>query len=81
MGEGFIPRIKSVIHQLKPNFSYHAINKFVADMAYSDVAEDLITHISPDPTSDTISSAQLLRAPKPGRIVVWLRWFLCRRSR
>ena len=70
MGEGFIPRIKSVIHQLKHNFSYHAINKFVADMAYSDLAEDLITHISPDPTSDTISSAELLRRAALDHMVI-----------
>ena len=70
MGEGFIPRIKSVIHQLKPNFSFHAINKFVADMAYSDLAEDLINHISPDPTSDIISSAELLRRAALDHVVI-----------
>ena len=51
MGEGFIPRIKAMIHRLKENFSLHAINNFVAEMAFSDLADELVQGLSDNPTT------------------------------
>ena len=51
MGEGFIPRIKAMIHRLKENFSLHAINNFVAEMAFSDLADELVQGLSENQTT------------------------------
>ena len=51
MGEGFIPSIKAMIHRLKENFSLHAINKFFAEMAFSDLADKLVQELSENQTT------------------------------
>lgn len=59
MGEGFIPQIKFVIHQLKENFSLHAINNFVSEMAYSDLVEDILKGLS---NNNTLSVRNMCKA-------------------
>ena len=61
MGEGFIPQIKSVIHQLKENFSLHAINNFVSVMAYSDLTKDLVGGLSDNDTSSVCNICKAAR--------------------
>ena len=61
MGEGFIPWIKSMIHQLKGNFSLYAINNFVSEIAYSDLTKDLVDGLSDNDTSSICNMRKAAR--------------------